>query len=156
MVVGSGWGNVFSGFFREYRGEGRVFRGEDGFGFGLLGGCHKFSSGGQLGNDRRSCRNEARSTPDNSVDRAVLFGAGNIFTLRFPVIVSKEVLVSDSVYVYVSWGFDGGADEVGFMAFGVGGEREEKFLGLVKGFFDRDGLVDPVDGGVDIFQPGES
>ena len=66
------------------------------------------------------------------------------------------MLVSDSVYVYVPQGFDGGADEVGFMAFGVGGEREETFLGLVKGFLDRDSFVDPVDGGVDVFQPGES
>ena len=58
--------------------------------------------------------------------------------------------------VYVSWWFNGGTVEVGFMAFGVGREREEEFLRLVKGFFDRDGLVDPVNGGVDIFQPGES
>ena len=86
----------------------------------------------------------------------VLFGTGDVFALRLPVVVGEEVLVGDSVYIYVSWGFDGGADEVGFMAFGVGGEREEKFLGLVKGFLNRDSFVDPVDGGVDIFQPGKS
>ena len=66
------------------------------------------------------------------------------------------MLVGDSVYVNVSRGFDRGSNEVGFMAFGVGGEREEEFLGLVKGFLDGDGLVDPVNGGVDVFQPGES
>ena len=66
------------------------------------------------------------------------------------------MVVGDSVHVYVSWEFDGGADVVGFMAFGVGGEREEKFLRLVEGFLNGNGLVDPVDGGVDIFQPGES
>ena len=66
------------------------------------------------------------------------------------------MVVGDSVHVYVSWGFNGGADVVGFVALGVGGEREEKFLRLVEGFFDGDGLIDPVDGGVDIFQPGES
>ena len=42
------------------------------------------------------------------------------------------------------------------MAFGVSGEGTEQFLGLVKGFFDGYGLVDPVDGGVDVFQPRES
>ena len=61
------------------------------------------------------------------------------------------MLVGDSVHINVLWGSDGGSDEVGFVAFSIGGEREEKFLGLVKGFFDGDGLVDPVDGGVDIF-----
>ena len=60
------------------------------------------------------------------------------------------MLVSDGVYVYVSWGSDGRADEVGFMAFGVGREREEEFLGLVEGFLNRDSFVDPVDRGVDI------
>ena len=45
---------------------------------------------------------------------------------------------------------------MGFMTFGIGGEREEEFLGLVEGFFDGDGLVDPVNGGVDVFQPRES
>ena len=66
------------------------------------------------------------------------------------------MLVSDGVHIDVSWGFDGRSDEVGFMAFGVGGEREEEFLGLVKGFLDRNSFIDPVNGGVDIFQPGES
>ena len=66
------------------------------------------------------------------------------------------MLVGDSIHIYVSWGFDGGSDEVGFVAFGIGGEREEEFLGLVERFLDGDGLVDPVDGGVDVFQPGKS
>ena len=66
------------------------------------------------------------------------------------------MLVGDSVHINVSWGSDGGSDEVGFMAFGIGGKRKEEFLGLVKGFLDGDGFVGPIDRGVDIFQPGES
>ena len=66
------------------------------------------------------------------------------------------MLVSDSVHIDVSWGSNGGSDEAGFMAFGISGKREEEFLGLVEGFFDGDGFVDPVDRRVDIFQPGES
>ena len=45
---------------------------------------------------------------------------------------------------------------MGLVAFGVGGERKEQLLRLVKGFFDGDGFVSPVDGGVDIFQPRKS
>ena len=63
-----------------------------------------------------------RSTPDNSVDGAVLSGTGDIFALRFPIVIGEEVVVGDSVYIHMSRGFDRGADEVGFMAFGVGGE----------------------------------
>ena len=86
----------------------------------------------------------------------VLSSTNDVLVLSFPLVIGEEMLVSDSVYVYVSWGFDGGADEVRLVVFGVGGEREKKLLRLVEGLFDRDGFVDPVDGGVDIFQPGES
>ena len=96
------------------------------------------------------------SASDDSVDGAILSGAGDVFTLRFPVVVGIEMLVNDSVHVNVSWGFDGGSGEAGFMAFGVSRKREEEFLGLVDGFLDGDGLVDPVDRGVDVFQPRES
>ena len=96
------------------------------------------------------------SALDNPIDSTILFGASDVFALCLPVVVGEEVLVGDGVHIYVSWGFDGGADEMGFVAFGIVGEQEEEFLGLVKGFFDRDGLVDPIDGGVDIFQPGKS
>ena len=85
-----------------------------------------------------------------------MLGAGDVLALRLPVVVGEEVLVGDSVYINVSWGFDRGANEMGLVSFGISGEREKEFLGLVKGLFDRDGLVDPVDGGVDIFQSGES
>ena len=86
----------------------------------------------------------------------VLLGASDVFALRLPVIIDEEVLVGDSVHINVSWRSDRGSDEVGFVAFGIGGERKEEFLGLIEGFLDGDGLVDPVDRGVDIFQPGES
>ena len=59
--------------------------------------------------------------------------------------------VGDSIHIDVSWGFDRGLNIVGFMAFGVGGEQEKEFLGLVKRLFDRDSFVGPVDGGVDVF-----
>ena len=96
------------------------------------------------------------SASDDSIDSTVLFGASDVFALRLPVVIGEEVLVGDSVHINVSWRSDGGSDEVGFMAFGIGGEQKEEFLGLVEGFFDGDGLVGPVDRGVDIFQPGES
>ena len=73
---------------------------------------------------------------DNPIDSMVLLGASDVFALRLPVVIGEEVLVGDSVHINVSWGFDGGPDEVGFMAFGIGGEREEEFLGLVEGVFD--------------------
>ena len=61
-------------------------------------------------------------TSDDPVDGAVLFGAGNVFTLSLPVIVGKEMFVGDGIYVDMSWRFDGGSDEVGFVAFGISGE----------------------------------
>ena len=54
------------------------------------------------------------------------------------------MLVNNSIDVDVSRGFDGRSDEVGFMSFGVDGEGAEEFLGLVKGFFDGEGFLDPV------------
>ena len=66
------------------------------------------------------------------------------------------MLVSDGVYVNMSWGFDGGSDEVRFMAFGVSGEGTEQFLRLIKDFLDGNGFLGPVDRGIDVFQPRES
>ena len=70
--------------------------------------------------------------------------------------------VSQSLYakrcwsVGVAWEFDGGPGKVRFMLFSVNREGAEKLLGLVEGFFDGEGPVDPVDCGVDFFQPRES
>ena len=86
----------------------------------------------------------------------VLLSASDVFALRLPVVIGEEVLVGDSIHINVSRGFDRRSDEVGLVAFGVGREREEEFLGLVEGFLDGDGPVDPVDRGVDVFQPGKS
>ena len=47
---------------------------------------------------------------------------GDVFALRLPIVIGEEVLVGDSVHVNVSWEFDGGSDEVGFVAFGVSGK----------------------------------
>ena len=81
---------------------------------------------------------------------------GDVFALSLPVVIGKEVLVGDSVHVYVSRGFDRGSDEVGFVVFGISGEGTEQFLRLVKGFLESDSFLGPVDGGVGVFQPRES
>ena len=52
------------------------------------------------------------STSDDSVDGVILLSAGDVFTLCLPVVVGEEVLVGDGVHVYMSWGFDGGTNEV--------------------------------------------
>ena len=52
------------------------------------------------------------SASDDSIDGAILLGTGDVFALRLPVVVGEEVLVSDSVYVYVSRRFNRGTDEV--------------------------------------------
>ena len=96
------------------------------------------------------------STSDDPVNGTVLSSATDVFVLHLPVIVGEEVLVDDGIHINVSWGFDGGSYEVGFMSFGVGGEGTEQFLGLVKGFLDGNGLLGPVDRGIDVFQPRES
>ena len=62
------------------------------------------------------------------MDGAILFGTGDVFALRLPVVVGEEVLVGDSIHVYVSRRFDRGAYEARFVAFGVCGEGEEEFL----------------------------
>ena len=65
---------------------------------------------------------------NDSVDGAILLGTGDVFALGFPIVIGEEVLVGDGVHVNVSWGFDRGSSEVGFVAFGISGEREEEFL----------------------------
>ena len=97
-----------------------------------------------------------RPISDDSVNGAVLSGATYVFILRLPVVVGEEGLVGDGVHVHVSWGLDRRSDEVRFVAFSVGGEGTEQFLGLIKGFFDGNGFLSPVDRGVDVSQPGES
>ena len=90
------------------------------------------------------------------VDGAILPGVRDVLTLGFPVVVGKEVLIYNGVDVSVSWGFNGWSEEAGFVSLSLDGERAEKFLGLVEGFFDGEGLFDPVDQGVDLFQPRKS
>ena len=85
-----------------------------------------------------------------------MFGAGDVFAFGLPIVIDEEVLVGDGVHVNVSWGSDGGSNEVGFMAFGVDREGTEQFLRLIKGFLDGNGFLGPVDRGIDIFQPRES
>ena len=43
-----------------------------------------------------------------------------------------------------------------FVSLSVNGERAEDLLGLIEGFFDGEGSFDPVDRGIDFFQPRES
>ena len=66
------------------------------------------------------------------------------------------MLIDDSVNVGVSWGFDRRSGKARFMSLSVNGERAEELLRLVKGFLDGEGPFDPVDRGVDFFQPRES
>ena len=93
---------------------------------------------------------------DNSVDGTILPGTADIFILGLPGVVCEEVLVGDSINVDMSWGFDGRSNEVRFMSFGVDREGAEEFLGLVEGFFDGEGFLDPVNCGVKFLQPRES
>ena len=149
VVIGARRGNVVSGLLGEHGGERRVFWGERGFGFGFLSGGSEFSGSGQFGDDWGSCWDKVRATSDDLINGAILLSTGDIFVLSFPVVVHEEVLVSDSVNIDMSWGFDGGSDEVGFMSFGVDREGAEEFLGLVKGFLDGEGFLDPVNLGVE-------
>ena len=93
---------------------------------------------------------------DDSVDGTVLSGMDNVFAFCFPIVVCKEVLVDDSIDVGVMRGFDRGVDETRFVSFSVSGKGTDKFLGLVEGFFDGEGPLDPIDRGIDFLQPGES
>ena len=97
-----------------------------------------------------------RSTLDDSVDGAVLSGAANILVLSFPVIIHEEMLINDGVNVGVSRGFNRWSGKVRFMLSGINGEGAKELLGLVEGFLDGEGSFDPVDRGVDFFQPRES
>ena len=97
-----------------------------------------------------------RSTLDDSVDGTVLSGAANILVLSFPVIIREEMLIDDGINVGVSRGFDGWSCKARFMLFGINREGAKELLGLVKGFLDGEGSFDPVDRGVDFFQPRES
>ena len=97
-----------------------------------------------------------RSTSDDLVDGAVLSGMADIFILSFPIVISKEVLINDSVNVGVLRRFDGRLGEARFVSLSVNGERAAELLGLVKGFLDGEGPFDPVDCGFDFFQPRES
>ena len=80
----------------------------------------------------------------------------DVFIFGFPIVIRKEVLVNDGVNVDVSQGFDGGSGEARFVSLGVYGERAKELLRLVKGFLNGKGPFDPVDHGVDFFQPRES
>ena len=66
------------------------------------------------------------------------------------------MLVDDRIDIDMTWGFDGGMGETGFVSFSVNREGTAKFLGLVEGFSDGEGLFDPIDRGVDFFQPRKS
>ena len=64
------------------------------------------------------------------------------------------MLVSDSIDVGMTRGFERGANKVGFMLFRVGGEETEKFLGLVRRFLNREGFLNLVNCRVDFLKPG--
>ena len=97
-----------------------------------------------------------RSASDDSVDGIVLSGMSDVFVLGFPIVIHEEVLVNDGINIGVSWWFDGESGEVRFVLLGVNGEGAEELLRLIEGFIDGKGPFDPVDHGVDFFQPRES
>ena len=97
-----------------------------------------------------------RSTSDDSIDGTVLSSASDVLVLSFPIIICKEVLVNDSVDIGVLQGSDRGSGEARFVSLGVNGEGAKELLGLVEQFFDGKGSFNPVDRGVDFFQPRES
>ena len=90
------------------------------------------------------------------MDSTFLSGMDNVFVLRFPIVVYKEMLVDDGIDIGVMWGFHRGTDEARFMLFSVNRKGTEKFLGLIEGCFDGEGPFDLVDHGFDFFQPRES
>ena len=106
VVIGSGGRNMVGGFLREHQGEQGIFRGESGFWFKFLGCGSEFSGSGEFGNDQGSCWDKVRSTLDDSVDSMVLSGMTDVFILGFPIIIHKEVLVSDCVNIGVMQRFD--------------------------------------------------
>ena len=83
-------------------------------------------------------------------------GAAYILVFSFPVVICKEMLINDGVNVGVLWGFDGWSGKARFMSLSINGEGAEELLGLVEGFLDGEGSFNPVDHGIDFFQPGES
>ena len=93
---------------------------------------------------------------DDSVDGAVLSGVAYVFVLSFPVVIHKEMLINDGINIGVLWGFDRWSGKARFMSLSINGERAEELLGLVEGFLDGEGSFNPVDHGVDFFQPWES
>ena len=97
-----------------------------------------------------------RSTSDDPVYGVVLSGTSEVFVLSCPVVIHEEVLVNDGINIGVSWWFDGESGEVRFVLLGVNGEGAEELLRLIEGFIDGKGPFDPVDHGVDFFQPRES
>ena len=72
-----------------------------------------------------------RSTSDDLVDSMVLSSTNDVLVLGFPLVIGKEMLVSDGTNIGVVRGFYRGANEVRFMSFRVDGEGAEKLLGLV-------------------------
>ena len=46
------------------------------------------------------------------IDGMILLGTGDVFALRLPVVVGEEVLVGDSIHVYMSRRSDRGTNEV--------------------------------------------
>ena len=84
----------------------------------------------------------------------ILLRMDDVLVLSFSFVICKEVLVSDSIDVGMTRGFDRGANKVGFMLFRVRGEGTEKFLGLVQRFLNREGFLNLVNCRVDFLKPG--
>ena len=156
MIIRSRWGNVVGSFFGKHEGERGILWGECGFRFGFFCCSGKFHSCGQLSDDRGSCWNKAGSALDDLVNGVILPSACDVLILGFPVVAGKEVLVYDGVHIGVLWAFNGGSGEARLVSLSINGEGAEELLGLVEGLLDGEGSFNPVDRGIDVFQPRES
>ena len=129
------------------------------FWFCLFGGSGKFSGGGDLGNlffQGGTFVEEAGSASDDPVEGLVCIRLCQELGFFFPSVVLEESGVSDGVDMGVPGGSIGGFLEIRVMVGGVSSVREVEVFGLVKGFIDGQGSLVPIDGRVDVFEPGKS
>jgi len=147
MVVRSRGRDMVGSLFGKHRGELRVFRGEDSFGFSCFGSSGEFSGSGEVGDDRGSHRDKAGTASYDLVEGSVFASSVDVGGLFFPLVVLEEVRICDGICVYVARGASGGFEEgvVSFVVDFVGGKEE---FGFVDGFVEGEGSGGPVDGGV--------
>ena len=81
---------------------------------------------------------------NNSIEGSVFVGSVYVGRLLFPLVVFKEVGVSDGIDVYMARGASGRSEE-GVMLFVISFMRGKEELRFVDGFVNGKGLGGPVD-----------